>query len=80
MDRSDDNYVGVLLEEIRDQNRAVLEAVGDMQKKVTQIPGIAADITELKDDMKVVKAAVTDLSQQVADHEHRITRLETKSA
>lgn len=76
---SDDNYLGVLLEEIRDQNRAVLEAVGDMQKNVAKIPGIESDIHELKQDMKIVKAAVTDLSHQVNDHEHRITRLEATS-
>jgi septal ring factor EnvC (AmiA/AmiB activator) len=76
---SDDNYLGVLLEEIRDQNRAVLEAVGDMQKNVAKLPSIETDIRELKQDMKVVKATVTDLSHQVNDHEHRITRLEAAS-
>lgn len=76
MSISDDNYLGVLLEEIRDQNKAVLEAVGDMQKNVAKIPGIEQSVNELKQDMKVVKAAVTDLSHQVTDHERRIGGLE----
>ncbi len=73
---SDDNYIGVLLEDIRDQNKAVLEAVGDMQKQVAELPAIREDIGELKDDMKVVKAAVTDRSRQLQDHVRRIGDLE----
>ena len=71
-----DNYLGLLLEEIRDQNKAVLEAVGDMQRNVAKIPAIEQGVTELKQDMKIVKAAVTDLSRQVHDHERRLTQLE----
>ena len=77
MNSSDDNYVGLLLEQIRDQNKAVLEAVGDMQHKVAVLPAMQQDIAELKQDMKVVKAAVTDLSRQVNDQESRVSRLET---
>jgi polyhydroxyalkanoate synthesis regulator phasin len=72
----DKDYSAALLEEIRDQNKVILEYVGEL-------PGIKNDIAELKDDvavlksdMKVVKAAITDISHQLADHEHRITRLE----
>jgi len=72
----DTDYIGVLLEEIRSQNKAVLEVVGDMQENVAKISGIEQSVNELKQDMKVVKAAVTDLSNQVSDHEHRIGRLE----
>lgn len=35
------------------------------------------EFDELKQDVKVIKAAVTDLSRQVNDHEHRIGNLET---
>jgi hypothetical protein len=34
----DTNYVAVLLEDIRDQNRAVLEAVEDLRQKVDDQP------------------------------------------
>ncbi len=73
----DDKYIGILLEEIRDQNKAVLEAVDDMQKNVAKIPAIEEDVAELKQDVKIVKAAVTDTSKQQGDHEDRISRLET---
>ncbi len=70
------DYIGVLLEEIRVQNKAVLEAVGDMQKHVAKIPYIEETVTGLKEDMKIVKAAITDVSKQQKDHERRITQLE----
>ena len=78
MSISDDNYLGVLLEEIRDQNRAVLEAVGSMREDLNHLPK-REEFDELKQDVKIIKAAVTDLSHQVNDHEHRITRLEASS-
>jgi hypothetical protein len=72
----DDNYVAVMLEQIQDQNKTVLEAVGDMQKHVAKLPHIEESIEELGQDMKVVKAAITDVSHQQSEHEHRISRLE----
>ena len=76
MSDSEDNYIGVLLEQIRDQNRAVLEAVGSMQEELKRVPK-REEFDELKQDVKVIKAAVTDLSHQVTDHEHRIGHLES---
>jgi hypothetical protein len=76
MTHSDDNYFGIILEEIRDQNKAVLEAVGDIQRNVADLPIIRADIAALKSDMKVVKAVVKDISKHVNNHELRITKLE----
>ena len=76
MTNSDDNYLGILLEEIRDQNKAVLEAVGDMRAELKKVPK-RDEFDDLKQDVKVIKAAITDLSHQVDDHERRITRLET---
>lgn len=75
MSNTDDNYLGILLEEIRDQNKAVLETVGDMRAELKKVPK-RDEFDELKQDVKVIKAAVTDLSHQVNDHERRITRLE----
>ena len=68
MSDADVNHFGVLLEQIVDQNRAVLEAVGDIQQKVARLDGIERDVSELKQDMKVVKAAVMDLSRDLAEH------------
>lgn len=80
MSNPDDNYIGMVLEDIRDQNRKVLEAVGAMQEQVSKIPGIEAKLDDLTADVKVIKAAVTDQSRQLHDHEPRITRLEQRAA
>lgn len=69
-------YFEVILEEIRDQNRAVLEAVGVMQRQVAKLTGIEDDVHELKSDMKVVKAAITDIGGVLQDHERHISKLE----
>lgn len=75
----DTTHVAVLLEEIRGQNEAVLEIVGDMQEQVAEIPKIQRDIQEIKGDIKVMKAVLTDHSGQLHDHEHRIGALEAVS-
>ncbi len=80
MNTSDDNYTDLLLEQIRDQNKAVLEAVGDMQKHVAKIPAIEERLDKLQDDITVIKAAVTDQGKQLLDHERRITQLKTRAA
>ncbi len=79
MSNSDDNYVGVLLEQIRNEIKAVHKEAGGMREELANVPK-RKEFNELKDDMKVVKAAVTDISHQMNDHEHRITRLEAKAA
>ena len=70
------NYHDVLLEQLIAQNKAILEYVGDMPKVLAKLGTIERDVTELKQDVKVIKAAVTDVSHQAADHERRISHLE----
>ncbi len=79
MNHNDPKYVAVLLEEIRDQNKAVLEAVSDMQINVSKIPSIEAGVAELKQDVKVIKAAVTDVSVKQQGYEVRLTQIEAAS-
>jgi hypothetical protein len=67
MNSSDDNYVGLLLEQIRDQNKAVLEAVGDIRAKVENLP-TRDEFNELKQDVKTIKAAVTATNRDLAKH------------
>ena len=67
MSDSDANHFGVLLEQIVDQNKAVLEAVGDIQRKVADLP-TRAEFDELKQDVRIIKAAVVDLSRDLAEH------------
>ncbi len=52
MNDSDVNHFSELLEKIVDQNKAVLEAVGDMQRNVALIPSMRDDIAELKQDIQ----------------------------
>jgi hypothetical protein len=75
MSKSDDTYTNELLEEIRAQNKAVLEIVSAMREELTRVPK-REEFDDLKQDVKVIRAAVTDLSQQVVNHERRISRLE----
>lgn len=71
-----DNYTAVLLKEIRDQMKSVLEIVADNQAKVSKLDGIERDVSELKQDMKIVKQAVTDTNKDLKLLERRVTKLE----
>jgi hypothetical protein len=53
MSRADDNYIEILFEEMLDQNKEVLEAVGDMQQNVAKIPRIEETVERLETDMKI---------------------------
>lgn len=77
------DYTGVLLEEMRENFRAVMEAVGDIQRQVRAIPEIRQNTRLLMDDTQALKVAIKDLSNevgglsdQVEHHEHRISHLE----
>ncbi|HSW80654.1 MAG TPA: hypothetical protein VLG47_07795 [Candidatus Saccharimonadales bacterium] len=76
MPKLEDKYSIKILEEIRDRNKEILAIVGDMQKKVALLHDIRKDFDEIKQDVKVIKAAVTDQGKQVQDHERRIGNLE----
>ena len=88
--KKDNNYTDILLEDIRDQNRAVLEAVGAMQDHVKLIPKISERLEKLEYDMAAVRMAtrVTNDSiklikirtEKLEEHETRITKLEQKAA
>lgn len=73
---ANDDYMTVMLEAIRDQNNAVLEAVGDIKNKVAGLP-TREELNELKSDIKVIKATITNTNKQVQAHERRITVVET---
>ena len=57
------DYHILLLEEIRDQNKTLLEGQKD-QASSADVRRLQQDVTELKQDMKVVRAATTDTSHQ----------------
>jgi len=73
-------YQGVLLENMQGQLVRFAEAMGNVPAQVQQL---TEDVTDLKSDMKVVKAAVTDTSREqkrhgvkLGNHERRIRHLE----
>ncbi len=67
MSDADINHLSVLVEHVIDQNRAVLEAVGDIQRKVADLP-TRAEFNELKQDVKTFKAAVTATNRDLKEH------------
>jgi 2-phospho-L-lactate guanylyltransferase (CobY/MobA/RfbA family) len=73
---SDDERKQVLGEVLMDELKAISEYVQVLPIIQRDVEQLKLGVGELKDDMKVVKAAVTDQSRQLADHEARLTRLE----
>ena len=61
------NHFSVLMEDQNGKLDAVLEAVGDIQRKVADLP-TRAEFDELKQDVRVIRAVVTDLSRDLAEH------------
>lgn len=61
------NHFGVLMEDQNSKLDAVLEAVGDIQRKVADLP-TRAEFDELKQDVRVIKAVVVDVSRDLAEH------------
>jgi len=55
------------MEHVVDQNRAVLEVVGDIQRKVANLT-TRAEFDELKQDVRIIKAAVVDVSRDLPAH------------
>lgn len=82
-------YISVMLEQIRDEIRAVYEEVAgirdtvnsqttrdkfDELKQDTHV--LKAAMADVSHDMKAIKALVRDNSRELAHHERRIARLE----
>jgi hypothetical protein len=61
------DYQTILLEVIRDQNKAILEGLQDVPKRM-EFNELRSDMAELKQDMKVVKAAVTATNRDLDKH------------
>jgi hypothetical protein len=72
---NDKDYALVLMEQMRDELRAVHEAVGGIQEQLAEVPK-RDEFEELRRDVKATMSALRDVSGQVADHETRISALE----
>lgn len=64
---NDSGYTGILLEEIRDQNKAVIEAVGQMQDNIKTLATQDA-LNAVTDDVKLIKLALTDTNKDIRLH------------
>ena len=61
------NHFSVLMEQQNSKLDGVLEAVRDLPTR-TEFNELRQDVTELKQDVKVVRAAVTATNRDLAEH------------
>ncbi|HXH26747.1 MAG TPA: hypothetical protein VNG90_02545 [Candidatus Acidoferrum sp.] len=74
------HYTDVLLEDMNGKFDAIMEMLIPMREELNEVKKLTAEIPELKTDIKIIKAVLTDSGKQLQDHERRITRLETRLA
>jgi hypothetical protein len=60
----DTNYLAHLLEEVRDQNKAILEGMKDLLKN-WEFNELRRDVEAIRQGDTVMRVAVADLSQDV---------------
>lgn len=70
------NKKQVLGEVLADELKAIHELVKDVPEMKQKIDTVDSDMKEVKTDIKVIKAAVTDISREQKEHDMRITHLE----
>ena len=73
---SEDEKRQVLGSVLADQLSAIQEAVKDVPEIKSKLEKLDRAMSDVGADLKVVKAAVTDLSNQVNEHERQIERLQ----
>jgi hypothetical protein len=64
-----ENQLGVILEDMSSKMDGVVDAVGQLQNHVKNLP-TRDEFNELRDDVRTIKQVVTN-------HDQRITQLET---
>ena len=69
------NHFSVLMEQQNSKLDGVLEAVSDIQRKVADLP-TRAEFNELRQEVQVISAAMKATNRDLADLDHRVTRLE----
>lgn len=70
------DYTDVLLEEMNGKFDRLIEVMAQMREEMKHFAR-QEDLEEVKADVKIIKAAVTDLSSQVNRHEIEIGQLKT---
>lgn len=72
---SDKDNLEVILEDMNGKFDLLLESNAQIRQQLKHM-ATKEELAEVKADIKVIKAAVTDHSSQLSDHEGRITQLE----
>ena len=72
---ADKDYSAALLEQIVDQNKAVLELVGGLPTRA-DFNRLEQRVDDVQQDVKVIRAAVTDQSAKLAELDTRVSALE----
>jgi hypothetical protein len=71
----DKDYALVLMEQMRDELRAVHEAVGGIQEQLADVPK-RDEFDELRQEVRLIRAAVTATNEDVAGLKQRVDALE----
>lgn len=67
----------VLGDVMADQLKAISEAVNEVPEIKKSLDKLSDDLNVAIGDIKIIKAAITDISRQVNNHEREINRLQT---
>ena len=73
--KSGRDYTGIILEEIRDQFKIVIEAVVSLQETIKTL-ATQDSLNAVANDVKTIKLALTETNKEVHIHDLRITKLE----
>ena len=61
---------------LADQLAAIQESVKDVPEIKQQLQKLDQDILQIGSDMKIVKAAITAITQQIHEHENQLRHLQ----
>jgi len=73
---SDTDNLEIILEDMNGKFDRLIEVTAQIQEEL-KTKASQESVDDIKADLKIVKAVVTEHSGQLHDHEARITRLET---
>ena len=67
-----------VVEDLRSQFRTVVEGLTDVQEKVSTIPQIHERLQRVEEDVKLIKSALPNLSQEIKKIDKRLTVVESR--
>lgn len=73
--KSGRDYTGIILEEIRDQYKVVIEAVGTIQETMKTL-ATKDDLHRVEKKVDTIQFALTETNNDVRHLDSRVTRLE----